>query len=141
MPNSLLFCVFQLEAERNASILASVGRHQVSPLHGAHQLKNSLTWHRKLRSSLPLPRVVVTVAQDKERELQSQLMQARAALESMDKKSLSEAQSLHSFEAKELERFEVQGFEPTANEVLGVVGRCCGYPRFFPLWLRAVVAG
>ncbi len=30
--------------------------------------------------------------------------QARAALESMDKKSLSEAQSLHSFEAKELER-------------------------------------
>jgi hypothetical protein len=74
----------------------------------------------------------LTAVQDKERELQQQLIQARAlnvaaacargapvsraplpnafssqaraALESMDKKSLSEAQSLHSFEAKELER-------------------------------------
>ncbi len=46
--------------------------------------------------------------QDKEKELQQQLIQARAALESMDKKSLSEAQSLHSFEAKELERLKVE---------------------------------
>jgi hypothetical protein len=48
----------QMEAERDAALMAAVGDHQ-----------------------------------EKERALQQQLMQARAALESMDKKSLSEASS------------------------------------------------
>lgn len=88
--------------------------------------------------------------QEKERELQQQLLQvrdlspvaadncltsivqARAALESMDIKSLSEAQSLHSFEAKELERCE--GLWELSTMRTSVVGRGFGIVLYGP-WI------
>ncbi len=60
------------------------------------------------------------------------IVQARAALESMDIKSLSEAQSLHSFEAKELER--CQGLCELWTMPTGVVGSGFGIVLFGP-WI------